>query len=73
MSCGFCYIKQGVLSKSPCFIIFIPEDIVFNTICKWFTNMDIIYKAALVRGYKIVIIWQDIKILSKILFLGCKM
>lgn len=50
MLCGFCHKKQGVLSKSPCFIIFIQEDIVFNTICKWFTNMDIIYKAALVRG-----------------------
>lgn len=72
MSCGFCYIKQGVLLKSPCFEMFIPEDIVFNTICKWFTNMDIIDKAALVKGYKIVMIWQYIKILPKILFLGCK-
>lgn len=34
MSCCFCHKKQGVLSKSPRFEIFIPEDIVFNTMCK---------------------------------------
>nr|DAU70312.1 MAG TPA: hypothetical protein [Caudoviricetes sp.] len=34
MSCDFCYKKQGVLLKSPCFVIFIPEDIVFDTMCK---------------------------------------
>lgn len=48
----FCHKKQGVLSKSPCFEIFIPGNVVFDTMCKWFTNMDIIDKAALVRGYK---------------------
>lgn len=52
MSYGFCHKKQGVLLISPCFIIFILEYIVFDTICKWFTNMDIIDKAALVTGYK---------------------
>ena len=40
MLCSFCYKKQGVLSISPCFIIFIPGDIVFDTMCKWFTSMD---------------------------------
>ena len=34
MLCGFCYKKQGVLLKSQCFIIFILEDVVFNTMCK---------------------------------------
>lgn len=56
MSCCFCHKKQGVLSISPCFIILILEDIVFNTMCKWFTNMDIIDETALVKGYKIVMI-----------------
>lgn len=56
MSCGFCYKKQGVLLKSQCFIIFIPVYVVFDTMCKLFTNMDIIDKAALVKGHKIVII-----------------
>ena len=41
MSCGFYYKKQWVLSKSPCFLM-----------CKWFTNMDIIDKTVLVKGYK---------------------
>lgn len=70
---GFCHKKQGVLSKSQRFKMLIPGDVVFDTMCKWFPNMDIIDKTALIKGYKIVMIWQDIKILSKILFLGYKM
>ena len=58
----FAIKKQGVLLKSPCFLIFIPGDVVFDTMCKWFPNMDIIDKTALIKGYKIVMIWQDIKI-----------
>lgn len=50
----FCHKKQGVLSISPYFMILIQDNIVFNTMCKGIPNMDIIYKIALVKGYKIV-------------------
>ena len=50
MPCGFCYKKQGVLLKSQRFKILIPGDIVFNTMCKGFPNMDIIDKVTLVKG-----------------------
>lgn len=62
MSCCFCHKKQGVLSKSQRFKMLIPGDVVFDTMCKWFPNMDIIDKTALIKGYKIVMIWQDVKI-----------
>ena len=52
MSCGFYYKKQGVLSISQSFKMFIPGDIVFDTMCKWFPKVDIIDKTALVKGYK---------------------
>ena len=56
--CGFYYKNKEFCQKVRVF----ADAVILNTICKWFTNMNIIDKTALIKGYKIVMIWQDIKI-----------